>query len=57
MQVADTISYFYKANNKDVKMIISQTNVRYFIYIYIYIGVNNDRLNTYIMDIRNYSRR
>ena len=53
MQVADTISYFYKANNKDVKMIISQTNVRYFIYI----GVNNDRLNTYIMDIRNYSGR
>ena len=52
MKVADTISYFYKANN-DVKMIISQTNVRYFIYI----GVNNDRLNTYIMDIRNYSRR
>ncbi len=51
MQVADTISYFYKANN-DVKMIISQTNVRYFIYI----GVNNDRLNTYIMDARNYSR-
>ena len=36
MQVADTISYFYKANNNDVKMIISQTNVRYFIYI----GVN-----------------
>lgn len=51
MQVADTVSYFYKANN-DVKMIISQTNVRYFIYI----GVNNDRLNTYIMDIGNYSR-
>lgn len=51
MQVADTVSYFYKANN-DVKMIISQTNVRYFIYI----GVNDDRLNTYIMDIRNYSR-
>ena len=46
------MSYFYKANN-DVKMIISQTNVRYFIYI----GANNDRLNTYIMDIRNYSRR
>lgn len=52
MQVADTVSYFYKANN-DVKMIISQTNVRYFIYI----GVNNDRHNTYIVDIRDYSRR